>query len=113
MHITGRDVWRVILSIFFIAWGALQAVRFVAVLPEVSFTSAVILLIGLLLLGCGILALFHLLKPLTRLLAVILFLLAALTFLLTLVIHLFNPSVSVSFGSLLTGFMAALLLSTI
>lgn len=113
MHITGRDVWRVILSIFFIAWGALQVAQFASALPKISFVSVVLLLIGLLLLASGILALFHLLKPLTRLLSVILFLLAALTFLSTLVIHLFNPAVSASFGSLVTAFMAALLLSTI
>lgn len=113
MHITGRDVWRIVLSVFFIAWGLVQGANFISFLPTVSFSSVIVLLIALLLLSCGFLALFHLVKPFTRLLTVILFLLAALTFLLTLIIHLFNPAVAVSSGSLLTGFMAALLLSTI
>lgn len=108
MKLSGKAIIRFLLSIFFIGWGCVSVGLFVLALPGVSVYQTVSAVLGLLLIAAGVLAIIHKAVPVCRLLCVALFILAALAFLVSAVLRIFSADVAISFGSLLTAFLAAL-----
>ncbi|MCQ2423927.1 MAG: hypothetical protein MJ088_03405 [Clostridia bacterium] len=108
MKLSGKAIIRFLLSIFFIGWGAVSVGLFVLALPGVSVYQIVSAVLGLLLVVIGVMAIIHKAVPLCRLFCVIVFVLAALAFLVSAVMRIFSAGTAISFGSLLTAFLAAL-----
>ena len=108
---SAKTILCVLLSVFLFGWGAASVVLFVYRLPTLTAGGIVSAALGLLLAAAGILGVLHRCRSAARVIGILLLLTGAGFFLFTLVAHLFVPAVSVSWGNLLTVFLAACYLS--
>ena len=111
MKDTAKTVLRILLSVLLIGWGIALIALFFYRLPAISAGGVISAVLGLLLTAAGILGILHRCPVLTGILGIVLFIIGGGFFLFTLVAHMITPAVPVSWGNLLTAFLAACFIS--
>ena len=106
MRSSTKTVVRILISILYIIWGASSALAAVNALISFNLVGALSMAVGILMLLAGVLGLFKIKPALCRLLGAAIFLLAAVTF----VLSIFS---GISWGNLLSAFLAWLFISCI
>ena len=106
MRNSTKTVVRILISILYIIWGASSTLAAVQALISFNLVGVLSMLVGLLMLFAGVLGLFKI-KPATcRLLGAAIFILAAITF----VLSIFT---GISWGNLVSAFLAWLCITCI
>ena len=106
MRNSTKNVVRILISILYIIWGASSALAAVQALISFNLVGVLSMAVGVLMLFAGVLGLFRI-KPATcRLLGAAIFVLAAVTF----VLSIFT---GISWGNLVSAFLAWLFISCI
>ena len=106
-----KRIGRIVLALLYLGWGVVNVVYGVSDLQGFKVIPIVSVALGLVMAAAGLLGLFHRCVATCRLLTTSLFGVSGLMFAVTLLWHLLNPGVAVSWGSLVTAFLAALYLS--
>lgn len=106
MRNSTKTVVRILISILYIIWGASSTLAAVNALIAFNLVGVLSMAVGIIMLFAGVLGLFKVKPSVCRLLGAAIFLLAALTF----VLSIFS---GISWGNLISAFLAWLFISCI
>ena len=106
MRNSTKTVVRILISILYIIWGASSTLAAVQALISFNLVGVLSMLVGLLMLFAGVLGLFKIKPAVCRLLGAAIFIMAAITF----VLSIFT---GISWGNLVSAFLAWLFITCI